>query len=71
MSARCERLRIYAEGHVEFADGEQAGVLDEAASLEIDPEGLRADLPAHRVRRVAFCHDLSLRIHLNCLCNTA
>ena len=31
-----------AEGHVEFADGEEAGVLDETAGLEIDDERLRA-----------------------------
>ena len=45
-----------AEPDIELADGEEAGVLDEASGGEIDDDRLRAGGPSHRVAVVALRH---------------
>jgi hypothetical protein len=47
-----------AQGAFEGADGEQAGVGDEATALEIDAELLRADVPQGKVVVNFPSHDL-------------
>ena len=48
----------HPQGPFQGADGEQAGIGDEAAALEIDEELLRAEVPQGKVVVIFGSHEL-------------